>query len=95
MTRNVRRTHGREPSARKQADEFEHLNLTPESRRLITGLHPRAKEKLLARLTELCESFRQFNASFSIPSFRVAAKVPIQVSARRGPTNQLMSVYLS
>jgi len=96
MTKSFRRTHDREPSARKRGatDEFEHLNLTQESRRKINDLHPKAKRKLLVRLQELINSLRQWSASFSIPSFRVAQEARIRVNAEFDPSNRSLSVNL-
>ena len=95
MAKGYRRSHDREPRAKKkQVDKFERLNLTPESRKQINDLHPREKKKLLVRLSELHENFRQFTASFSTPSFRVAENSRIYVSAELDPTNHTLSLEI-
>lgn len=96
MTKGIRKSHDREPSARKTiTDEFEHLRLTQDSRRKINDLHPRAKRKLLVRLHELFNSFSQWSASFSIPSYRIStAKTRIHVDAEIDPSTRSLSLNL-
>ena len=96
MTKCFRRTHDREPSARRKGatDEFQSLNLTQESRRKINDLHPKARKKLLVRLEELIDSFKQWSASFSIPSYRVAQEARIQVDYTFDPSDRSLSLNL-
>ena len=95
MTKSFRRTHNREPSAkRKPSDEFEHLNLKPKSRRDIERrrLPKKSKRMLLTRLNALLENFRQITTdSFSIPTSPVC-QAYLKVDAEYDPSSRSMSL---